>query len=116
METGKEGQEKSMKKLMKWIKRRKFERLCKIYPVLKYNNELVAIGKRLKEMYNDRFEDVLKICDLLHFRHFYNCNQLLYYIFIDAGVYYYKIALIDPKLMNEIKDTNPQIFNSDGTP
>lgn len=116
METGKEGQEKNMKKLLKWIKRRKFERLCKMYPVLNYNNEIMAINKRLKEMYNYRIDDLLKICDLLHFRYFYDCTQLLYNIFIDAGTHYYKIALIDPKLMNDIKNMNPQIFNNDGTP
>lgn len=103
METGKEGQEKSMR-IVQWIKKKHFDRLCKKYPILRVQENYKVFNNAIHKIYRTRLDDLLKACDILGFKHFYQCNQRLYYIWISDGEHQFKTVLIDPKLFDELEN------------
>lgn len=99
METGKEGQEKNMK-VIQWIKKKHFNRLCKKYPVLKLNDEILAIEEKLHNLYNTNPTEFFKILDILKIRFYYVPNMLIVNVFIDKEDYLYKMTLRQPECWN----------------
>ena len=111
METGQEGQEKSMK-ILQWIKKKHFDRLCKKYPILRVQENYAVFNNAIHKIYKTRFYDLLKACYFLGFKHFYDCTRGVYYIWISDGEHQFKTVLIDPKLFDELEN----IGTNNGTP
>ena len=86
---------------MKRIKRFITRILSKFYPVLKLNDEILALYPKISHLYNYRPEDFFKICDMLGVRHFYVPQGKFVNFWIDTDNYVYKMTVIEPNRWNK---------------
>ena len=91
-----------MKKLISAIKRKRFNKLCKKYPALKLNDEILAIEEKLHTLYNEDPEKFFTILSILKIRFYYVPYMRIVNLWIDKEDYVYKVTLSQPECWNNV--------------
>ena len=86
---------------MKKIKRIITRILSKFFPVLRLNDEILALYPKISHLYNYRPEEFYKICDILGVRHFYVAPYKYVNFWIDTDNYVYKVTVLEPKCLSK---------------